>query len=538
MQTLALAVTYVVLARIGLALDAVGGFATLVWPPSGVAIAALLLGGYRLWPGVALGAFLANLWQGGPLLVSCGIAAGNTLEAVAGTMALRRIPGFRDALDRFTDMVVLVVLAVLASTLVSATLGTASLSLGGVIPAGQIPHVWRAWWMGDVFGVLLVTPVVLTWARSVSIPARPARVVEAIALGAVLIAMSMLLFGPRPEAIAASPFLQSAPLFIPMIWAALRFGVRGAATGMLVMAVPAIWGTYTGHGPYVRATRAESLAALQVALGTVSLAMLSLGSVVSDRQRSWSALNELLAQEQAARAEAQAATRARDELFAIVSHELRTPLQAMLGWTQMLGAPGIDTRTQEKGLATIQRSVAAQARLIEDLLDVSRIAAGKLRLSLQPLDLAEVVERAVESARAVAGAKSIQVDATLEPRACQVVGDPGRLPQVVSNLLANAVKFTPEGGRVGVRLQHAGARASLVVEDTGRGIPAELLPRIFDRFVQAGASGAQGGLGLGLAIVRDLVEMHGGTVKAESPGEGSGATFTVTLPLADDAPAG
>jgi signal transduction histidine kinase len=261
----------------------------------------------------------------------------------------------------------------------------------------------------------------------------------------------------------------------------------------------------------------------------MSLVSLLLGSVrEAERERA-----AMLEREQAALAEAQAAARAKDEFLAVLSHELRTPLQSMLGWTVILRTRPHDEPTVRKGLATIERNVRVQAQLIEDLLDVSRIVAGKLRLELRRVDLAGVVEAALDAGRAAADARSIQLDATIEPVTGAVLGDPDRLQQVVSNLLSNAIKFTCGGGRVAVRLAREGATATLTVEDTGAGISAELLPHVFDRFRQAEGSSTRrhGGLGLGLAIVRHLVEAHGGAVKAESAGEGRGARFTVTLPL-------
>jgi signal transduction histidine kinase/ActR/RegA family two-component response regulator len=234
-----------------------------------------------------------------------------------------------------------------------------------------------------------------------------------------------------------------------------------------------------------------------------------------------------------ARAEAEAANRAKDQFLATLSHELRTPLTAMLGWVRVLRAGGLDPLTVARALATIERSVKAQAQLIDDLLDVSRIIAGKLRLETQLLDFKTVVEAALEGARPAAEAKRIRLDAALEPGLVALSGDPGRLQQIVANLLGNAVKFTPDGGKVEVVLARRDADVELRVRDTGQGIRPEFLPHVFDAFRQedSAASRAHTGLGLGLAIVRHLVERHGGTVTAESPGEGQGATFVVRLPV-------
>jgi signal transduction histidine kinase len=238
--------------------------------------------------------------------------------------------------------------------------------------------------------------------------------------------------------------------------------------------------------------------------------------------------------EQEARDEAEAANRAKDEFLATLSHELRTPLTAMLGWSRMLRTTKLDEAVAARALEIIERNAEAQVRLIEDMLDVSRIIAGKLRLEIQPLDPASVIKAAVDAVRPAALAKGIQIRCAFDSQAGLLGGDQKRLQQVVLNLLTNAVKFTPHGGRVEVRLDRTDSHVWIRVSDTGQGISPEFLPHVFDRFRQAdnAATRASGGLGLGLAIVRHLVELHGGTIGAESRGEGRGATFTVELPLA------
>jgi PAS domain S-box-containing protein len=242
---------------------------------------------------------------------------------------------------------------------------------------------------------------------------------------------------------------------------------------------------------------------------------------------------DLLRREQCARAEADAANRAKDDFLARLSHELRTPLNAIVGWAQLLGAHGDDPSMVQRGAVTILRNARHQAQLIEDLLDLSRITSGAVRLNARPVELAPVLLAALENIRPAADAQQITLDASLQPDVGPVWGDPERLPQIFANLLSNATKFTPRRGRVAVRLERAESRAVVTVSDTGIGIAADALPRIFEPFRQADSSisRAHGGLGLGLAIVRQLVTLHGGEVQAASPGEGSGATFTVTLPV-------
>ena len=245
----------------------------------------------------------------------------------------------------------------------------------------------------------------------------------------------------------------------------------------------------------------------------------------------------LLAREQIARAEAEAANRTKDEFLATLSHELRTPLTSILGWSRLLRGGHLDAEAVARAHEVIERNARMQAQLIEDLLDVSRIITGKLQLRVREVALPGVIEAALEIVRPAAGAKVIKVTADLDPAAPPVLADPGRLQQVVWNLLANAVKFTAAGGHIEVRLDERDGAACLQVVDSGIGIAPAFLPHIFDRFSQADSSirRTHGGLGLGLALVRHVVEMHGGHVRAESAGPGHGATFTVTLPPAPSA---
>jgi signal transduction histidine kinase/response regulator RpfG family c-di-GMP phosphodiesterase len=255
---------------------------------------------------------------------------------------------------------------------------------------------------------------------------------------------------------------------------------------------------------------------------------------VAERKQAEEARAQLLVREQAARADAERANRVKDEFLATLSHELRTPLTAILGWSRMLRTAGLDETMRARALETIERNAQSQSQLIDELLDVSRIVTGKLTLNVRPFELLPVVEAATDSIRPATDAKSIRLDVSLDPAAGRVAGDPARLQQVIWNLFSNAVKFTPAGGRVGVKLERDGASARITVSDTGVGIDPQIIPYIFDRFRQADGSTTRehGGLGLGLAIVRHLVELHGGTVSAESAGRDSGATFTVALPVA------
>lgn len=261
--------------------------------------------------------------------------------------------------------------------------------------------------------------------------------------------------------------------------------------------------------------------------------LLARATTLRRTRRLYQQREHLLEETRQARARAEEASRAKDEFLATVSHELRTPLNAISGWVQLLLGGMLPPEKVNRAHETIARNARAQTQLINDLLDASRIITGKLRLELEPVHLVDVLEMAIEALRPTADAREIQVLPTLDPGAGPILGDASRLQQVVWNLLANAVKFTPRGGRVRIGLRRDQAFVELSVEDTGQGIEPAFLPHVFERFRQADSSSDRrhGGLGIGLAIARHITELHGGTIAVASEGDGRGAKFTVRLPL-------
>ena len=264
--------------------------------------------------------------------------------------------------------------------------------------------------------------------------------------------------------------------------------------------------------------------------------VLELSRYISELQRSEEAREQLLLRAERARSEAEAANRIKDEFLATLSHELRTPLTSLLGWSSVLREARRDEKVLNQGLDAIDRNAHVQAQLIDDLLDVSRIVSGKLHLDVRPLDIGSVTRAAINIVQPAADAKGITLDYWAQPGLGAISADSARLQQIIWNLLSNAVKFTPHGGEIHIRVARDDANASVTVTDTGQGIAPEFLPRVFDRFRQADSSTTRsfGGLGLGLAIVRHLVELHGGTVSAHSDGVGKGAIFSASFPLLTD----
>ena len=523
----AVAIAYLVAAKIGLEVDAIAGFATLVWPASGIALAALLLGGYRLWPAVAISAFAVNALAGAPIPTALGIAFGNTAEALAGAYLLSRLTDFRKTLERPRDVVALIVLAAALSTMISATVGVASLVTSGIISADRIATTWRAWWVGDFIGDLLVAPLILVWATY-----KPARIsrersIETVALAAVILIAAFLVFG-TPGIASDAGRGQEYLLFPPLIWAALRFGVRGAITGVGAVAAIAVAATALGGGPFLRPQLHESLFALQTFMGVSGATFLIFGATISDKKRAEQDLRQ-------ARERAESANKAKAGFLAVVSHELRTPLNAISGYLDMLSLEidGPLTENQRKCVNRIAQSQTHLLSLIEDVLGFAQVEAGRLSFAIGPVRVHDVMT----SVESIVGAELQRKSLTLKIANPQedliVLADADKMRQAVLNVVSNAMKFTPTGGRIEISARSRGDRAQISVKDSGVGIPAAQLDRVFDPFfqVEQGDTRRYAGLGLGLSIVRDVIHAMNGEVGIEST-EGQGTTVSIELPLA------
>jgi signal transduction histidine kinase len=478
-----------------------------------------------LWPGVAIGAFVANLLTDAPVLVAAGIAVGNSLEALLGTFGLRRIAGFRPPLDRLQDALGLIILAAGLSTLVSATIGVSSLYLGGIVPLARFGVTWRAWWVGDAIGALLVAPVLLVWATS-----RPARLqqktlLEASAIGAAVAITSVVTFASPPQRDGV-PFGHAYVLFPPLIWAAVRFGQRGAVSAAFVASVIAVWGTVKGYGPFVQPTLHESLFEVQTFMGIVAATFLVFGASVSERRR---AAEEL----RAARDIAASANRAKAEFLAVMSHELRTPLNAISGYVDMLtlGIKGSLTNEQREAMTRIQRNQQHLTTLIDDVLSFAKIEEGRLALTLQSVQVRAVLDDVIPVIEPELRKKDLALACDACDSSLRVRADPEKLRQILTNLLENAVKFTDDAGRITVGAVRDRDTIRVSVRDTGIGIPADQLTRVFEPFFQVsgGMTRRYPGVGLGLAIARDLARAMDGDVSIESR-VGEGSTATLMLP--------
>jgi len=536
-----LATVYVAAGRLGLVISAVGGFATPVWAPTGLSLAALLFFGLRLWPGVALGALLVNLWAGATAGVALAISAGNTLEALLGAYALRRIPGFDPELSRLKDVLALVVLAAGLSSVVSATVGVSTLFLSGLLPKDQLVQTWRVWWVGDVVGDIVVAPVLMAGPGLLEVLRDRRRLWEAFGIALLLIVLGQLVFWLEP----ATPLhLAVLPVsFFPLLaWAALRFGPGGGAAATFLASVVAIWGTASGTGPFAYRTLAEKLTVLQSFMASMAATTLVIAAVTTERRRAERALreahDELEARVQQRTAELSEAILARDQMLGVVAHDLRNPLAGAQFAAAAIVRVLPDDAPARQAALTVELALQRATRLIRDLLDVTRLKGGTLLFERRPLSAGQLVVEVSDTLTQLASESALELQVDVERGLPPVLANSERLFQVFSNLVENAAKFTPSGGRVQIAARRDEQNVRFSVADTGAGITAEDVPHLFERFWQ-GRPTDRRGAGLGLAIAKGIIDAHGGRIWVEStPGHGSTFYFTIPIVTASDGPGG
>ncbi len=635
MPNLVLAAVYFAAAQLGLAMAFEATQVTVIWPPTGIALAAILLWGYRMWPGIALGALLANLMLGEPVATAMGIAFGNTLEAVAGAWLLHRV-GFDTRLSRLRDVLNLVFFSAIVSTVISATIGVTSLCLGNVQPWESFAALWQIWWVGDAVGAVIVAPLLLVWS-SKQYALNPRHKAEAAALLTGLLTVCTALFTTQINS-AAFTYI----VFPFVFWAALRFGQRGVATVIVLACATAVWATLHGFGPFTSMSVEKNLMVLQLFMGVLSVTGLLLAAAIAQSKETaeikarlaaivessgdaiigkdlqgiitfWNDAAERLfgygtteiigrpiallipseIQEQERQVLEQLhqgeriahyetvrlskdgqpidvsitsspirdvhgnivgtsksvrdirerkradeilrdADRRKNEFLATLAHELRNPLAPIVGAAQLLQFPQINADRRAEAYDIIGRQAQHMSRLVDDLLDMSRILHGKIDLRKERIALEEAIHSAVETAKSLIEANRHTLTLELAQDTIWLDADPTRLSQIFVNLLNNAAKYTPHGGQISLSVEAASEAVLVKISDNGPGIPETMLDKIFNLFTQIDSSieRTHGGLGLGLALVKNLVEMHGGHIKAQNRKDGHGSEFTVCLPYA------
>ena len=522
-----LTVLYFVAAKLSLQLAFLHASASPVWPPAGIALAALLLLGYRFWPAIFVGAFLVNLTTAGNVFTSLGIATGNTLEAITGAWLMHRFAGGAQAFDRAQN-VFKFALVVLVSTLVSPTIGLTGLALAGYADWATYGAVWVTWWLGDATGDFIVAPLLILWYAA---PARRwdrAALLEVILLFLLLFALGQLVFGGwLPLSSRNYPIASICGPIV--IWTAFRFTPRETATGIFILSALAVWGTLHGYGPFALENVNESLLTLQASTAILIITAMALAAGMAERRRAEAALEQQ-------RATVEAANRTKDNFLAMLSHELRTPLTPVLAALDTLKTERQPPAELDATLAMMRRNIELESQLIDDLLDLTRITKDKLQLQFEPLDAHHAIENVVEMCAAEATAKKLQVRRHFQATDFRVMADPAKFQQIIWNLFKNAIKFSGEGGIITLSsANHLPQILTIGVGDTGIGIEPEIMERIFNPFEQGERSFQRrfGGLGLGLTISKSLAQAHGASLIAKSDGFNRGATFLLTMKTAD-----
>ena len=521
-----LTVIYFVAGKLSLKLAFLYASASPVWPPAGIALAALLLFGYRAWPAIFVGAFAVNLTTAGNIPTSLGIATGNTLEAVIGAWLIARFAGGTRVFDRAYD-VFRFALAVTLSTLISPSIGLTGLVLGGFADWANYPAIWLTWWLGDLSGAVMFAPLVILWLGQPWRRFNLARDLEVATLLVLLAFLTAVVFGGwffisvlnYPIAFILGPII---------VWTAFRLSARETATGLFVLSAIAIWGTLHRYGPFVRQDQNQSLLLLQSFNVLTTITAMALAAGMAERRRAEAALNQQ-------RATVESANRTKDNFLAMLSHELRTPLTPVLAALDVLKTESPPTAELNSTLAMMRRNIELESQLIDDLLDLTRITKDKLQLEFQSVDAHQAIANVVEICASEVSAKKLQVHLDLRASDFHVMADPAKFQQIIWNLFKNAIKFTGENGAITISsANHLPQILTISLSDTGIGIEPDVMERIFNPFEQGERSFQRrfGGLGLGLTISKSLAQAHGASLIAKSEGRDRGATFLLTMKTA------
>ena len=514
---------YFIAGKLGLKLAFLNDSASAVWPPSGIALAVLLLLGYRVWPAIFLGAFLVNFTTAGNFPTSLGIAVGNTLEALGGAWLVYRFAGGARVFDR-AQGVFKFALAAAVSTLISPTIGLTSLALAGFADWTHYSEIWMTWWLGDLAGDLVIAPLVLLWGIEPRWRLNREDTGEAGALLLLLIILAETVFGGwfpifarnYPIAFICGPVI---------IWTAFRFTQRETATGIFVLSTVALWGTLHRYGPFVMESENQSLLLLQGWAGVLTLTSMTLAAAMAERRRA-----EAVIEEQ--KSSVEAANRTKDNFLAMLSHELRTPLTPVIAALDALKTESLESSEAKEALAMIRRNIDLESQLIDDLLDLTRITRDKLQLQLESLDAHQAIANVLEICATEIQGKHLQLSLDLRAEDHHVAADAPKFQQIIWNLVKNAIKFTGENRAITISSSNPSPQSlNIRVTDTGIGIESGMMERIFNPFEQGDRSFQRrfGGLGLGLTISKSLAEAHGGTLVAESEGLDHGASFLLTV---------
>jgi signal transduction histidine kinase len=518
LQLAVVALAYWFAARLSLQFALVHGQVTPIWPPTGIALVAILVFGRRVWPAVFLAALAVNLPIGPSLLGAAAIAAGNTLSPVTAAALLQRA-GFRIELDRLRDAAYLIVLGALVAMTISATVGTSVLVLSGAMPTSAFLSTWAVWWTGDAMGVLIVAPFLLSLLPNARTPALTFRM--GAELAALLVGIGILTF------VVFQNGLRLEYLVFPLIMvAAWRFRLRGAAPAALIASGIAIYSVVSGTGPFATETLVQKMISLQVFNVSVALTSLVLAAFVEARERTEEMTRLYVS--------ANAASQTKSAFLNMAAHELRTPLTVLSGYLSLLGGGSLGTppASWETPLDILMAKTQELEKIVDDLLIASRLEVIPPRQQREVLDLRDVVNDSVERAGARADLLHAELTVKLPNDPVRVEAEAEQLGRILDNLINNAMTYTVRTPRLVIQVSTQSRRAIVRVADNGVGIVQDDRERVFDRLYRVSDPRVVvPGIGLGLYICRQLAESFGGTLVIESSTPGVGTVFALALPL-------
>lgn len=522
-RIVAIFLLFFVTAQIGLSLSPIQPYISLIWAPSGIALAAFILYGNRVWPAVFAAAFLVSVLRDCPILVALAMAAGTTAAPALGAHYMSAYAAYQADNPRAAQLrdTLSIMLSAVLLPFITATIGVVSLSLGTQLPAHAFGTTWETWWIADMFGIIVVTPFILKWFNTPFLERTRAQIAE---LGVVLLTVgitSYVVFWFQ------SNFVYY--LFIPLIWSALRTGQRGATLSILLAAGIAIGGTLAGHGPFASA----GLPHLQIFLGVMAGIILIFASTAEENRRTTHALEKHSEELEEALTAIRSENQAKKDFIAILAHELRNPLATILSSTELIQMQGISEKTTPALLTTINERSRSMVRLLDDLLDISRISEKKLRLHISQVPVGPFFSKLGNIVYPLMKRYGHEFTMAYADEDLYLRADPDRFKQILLNLLANAARYTKTKGTLRVSAGREGQFYAIHICDRGVGIPRGMLQRIFEPFFQVSRDTVSyEGIGVGLTLTRELIEMHGGAIEAISdPGKGSG--FIVRIPLAE-----
>jgi signal transduction histidine kinase/CheY-like chemotaxis protein len=502
----------------------------LIWPPIGIALAAMVLEGYAVWPAILL-ASLANslLSQNMPFLLMAVIAVANVVQTIAGTWVLRRL-SFQPLMARLNDVLALIFVSIATTMIAPLTRVVELVATHAILPGGSAISALGNWWTGEILSVIVVTPFLVRWIAYPRVKRLAIEWLEIIIAVGGMVLIDVLLFWTHASQARGVPIVYL--LLVPLIWIALRIGPRIMTLALFLNALVAIWGTAFSAGAGNVLPLGERLFQAEIFIIMISIIFLMLCAIAEDRKNYANDLARHVGRLEDALAQIKKEDDAKNRFIATLAHELRNPLAPLLSSLELLNADpqkSDDTRIAANDMTLHVRTMR---HLLDDLLDISRISRGKLTLQKEHTELHPVIDQSVRVVKGIMKERNHTLTVSIPDTAILLEADPVRLEQIVVNLLNNAAKYTPDGGRIHLSVSAANGSVRISVKDNGIGIDPMLQHRIFEPFLQLEENIQKlSGLGIGLSLTKNLVDIHGGTIEVKSEGEGKGSEFIVELPL-------